>query len=136
MATHHGGWGQPLDRDVDITREVHETADIDIENTQDFLPVNTDHFEDLQHNNPMNLTALTREVYDLHQQVQAGEGQPNENLNCIEHELQRLSISLHLPAPTKPLGEVIRHYMNTLCSAKKNKPDKLLATRYICIQWT
>ena len=57
--------GQHLDRDIDITREVHETADTDIENTQDFHPVNTDHFKDLQHNNPMNLTALTREVDDL-----------------------------------------------------------------------
>ena len=42
-----------------------------------------------------------------------------ETLNCIEHELQRLSISLNPPAPTEPLGEVIRHYMNTLCSAQK-----------------
>ena len=65
MATHHGG--HPLDRDIDITREAHETTDTDIENTQDFHPVETDHFEDLQHNNPMKLTALTREVDDLHQ---------------------------------------------------------------------
>ena len=62
MATHHGGLGQPLDRDIDITGEVHKTVDTDIENTQDFHPVNTDHFEDLQHNNPAYLTALTREV--------------------------------------------------------------------------
>ena len=67
MATHNGGSGQPLDRDIDVTREAHETADTDIENTQDFFPVDADHFEDLQHNNPMKLTALTREVDDLHQ---------------------------------------------------------------------
>ena len=42
-----------------------------------------------------------------------------ETLNCIEHELQRLSISLNPPAPTEPLGEVIKHYMNTLCSTQK-----------------
>ena len=52
----------PLDRDVDITRE-----DTDIENTQDFHSVDSDHFEDLQHTNPTKLTALTREVDDLHQ---------------------------------------------------------------------
>ena len=52
MATCHGGLGQPLDRDVDVTGEVHETADTDIENTQDFHPLNTDHFKDLQHNDP------------------------------------------------------------------------------------
>ena len=42
-----------------------------------------------------------------------------ETLNCIECELQRLSISLNPPSPTDHLGEVIRHYMNTLCSAQK-----------------
>ena len=42
-----------------------------------------------------------------------------ETLNHIECELQKLSIALHPPAPTEPLGEVIRHYTNTLCSAKK-----------------
>ena len=52
MAMHHEGSGQPLDRDIDITGEVHENTDTGIENTQDFHPVNTDHLEDLQHNNP------------------------------------------------------------------------------------
>ena len=120
IATCHGGLGQPLDRDIDITRDIHETTDTDIENTQDFLPVDTDHFEDLQHNSPAKLTALTREVDDLHQQFQAGEGQPMETLNCIEHKLQRLSISFNPPMPMEHLGKVIRHYTNTLCSAKKH----------------
>ena len=119
MATCHGGSGQPLDREIDVTGEGHETTHTDIENTQDIHPVDAHHFEDLQHNNLMKLTALTREVDDLHQQVQAGEGQPTETLNCIEQELQRLSISLQPPAPTEPLGEMIRNYMNTLCSAQK-----------------
>ena len=51
-----------MDRDIDITEKVHETTDTNIENTQDFHPVDTDHFEDLQHNNPTKLTALTRKV--------------------------------------------------------------------------
>ena len=67
MATCHVGSGNPLDGDIDVTRETHETADTDIENTQDFHPVETDHFEDLEHNNPTKLTALTREIDDLHQ---------------------------------------------------------------------
>ena len=65
MATCHGGSGQPLNRDLDVTGEVHETTDTDIENTLDLHPVDTDHFEDLQHNNPAKLTPLTREVDDL-----------------------------------------------------------------------
>ena len=31
MAIHHGGLGQPLDRDIYVTREAHEAADTDIE---------------------------------------------------------------------------------------------------------
>ena len=111
----------PLDRDTDMTRETQTTVDTDVEDTQDFHPVETDHSEDLEHNNPAKLTALTRELDDLCQRVQAVEGQPTESLNLIEHELQRLSISLNPPAPTEPHGEVMRHYTNTLCSAK-NKP--------------
>ena len=77
-----------------------------------------DHFEDLEHNNPARLTAITRELDDLCQQVQAEEGQPSEALNCIERELQRLSIPLDLPACTEPLEEVLKHYTSTLCSAQ------------------
>ena len=43
-----------------------KTTDTDIENIQDFHPVDADYFEDLKHKNPMKLTALTREVDDLH----------------------------------------------------------------------
>ena len=50
MATHHGGLGQPLDRDIDETEEAHKTTNTDIENTQDFHPVEPDHFDNLQHN--------------------------------------------------------------------------------------
>ena len=87
MATHHGGLGHPLDRDIDITREAHEAADTDIEDMQDFHPVETDHLGDLEHNNPARLTAITRELYDLQQRIQAEKGQPLEALNHIEWEL-------------------------------------------------
>ena len=65
------------------------------------------------------MTTITRELDDLSQQVQTEEGQASEALNHIELELQRLSISHNPPAPTEPLGELIRHYTNTLCSAQK-----------------
>ena len=42
-----------------------------------------------------------------------------ETLNHIECELQKLTIALHPPAHTEALGEVIWHYMNSLCSAQK-----------------
>ena len=119
MATHHGGSRQPLDRDINVTREAHDATDADTEDTQDFHHVNTNHFEDLEHNNPARLTGTMRELDDLHQQVQAEEVQTSEALNCIERELQTLSISLNPLAPTEPLGEVIRHYTNILCSAQE-----------------
>ena len=46
-----------------------------------------------------------------------------ETLNHIECDLQKLSIMLHPPAPTEPLGEVIWHYTNALCSAKKKQTN-------------
>ena len=84
MATHNGGLGQPLNRDIDVTREAHKATNNDTEDTEDFHPVDTDHFEDLEHNNPARLTAITRELDDLCQCVEAEEGQPSEALNCIE----------------------------------------------------
>ena len=108
-----------MDRDIDVTKEAHEATDTDIEDMQDFHPVETDHLGDIEHNNPARLTAITRELDDLWQQVQAEEGQPSEALNYIDWELQRLSISLNPQAPTEPLGALIRHYTNTLCSSQK-----------------
>ena len=61
MATCHGGSGQPLDWDINVTREALETADTDTEDTQDFHPMDTNHCKDLEHNNP----AITRELDDL-----------------------------------------------------------------------
>ena len=119
MATHHGCLGQPLDRDIDVTREAHEATDTDIEGRQDFHLVETDCLENSEHNNPARLTAITRKLDELCQQVQAEEGQPSEALNHIERELQGLSVSFNPPAHTEPLGEVIKLYTNTLCSAQK-----------------
>ena len=65
VATHHGGSGNPLDRDIDMTRETQTTVDTDVEDSHDFHPVETDYFENLEHNNPTKLTALTRELHDL-----------------------------------------------------------------------
>ena len=122
-----------FDRDVNVTRDTHDTTDTDMEDTQEFHNVGTVNFEDLEQNNPTRVTAITRELDDLCKQVQVEEGQPCKALHCIEKELQRLSMSLNLPACTKPLGEVIKHYTNTVFSSETNQPDKLLATRNITI---
>ena len=65
---------------------------------------------------------LTRELNNVSQRVAAGEGQPMETLDCIQHELQNLSIAIHqpqLPVPAEPFGEVLHQYTDTLCSIQK-----------------
>ena len=111
MATQHGGSGQHLDRDI----TAHKTTDTEIEHAQELHH----DFEDSDTYNPTRLTAITRGLDDLCQCVQAGEGQPSEALNCTDCKLQRLFISIHPSAPLEPLEEVLKHYMDTLCSAQK-----------------
>ena len=65
MATHHGGLEKPLDREVNVTRDAHDAADTDIEDTQDFQYVEAVNFVDLEHSNSARLTAITRELDDL-----------------------------------------------------------------------
>ena len=45
----------------------HKTTDTETEHAQEFHPVHTPDFEDSEPNNPAKLTALTRELNDLHQ---------------------------------------------------------------------
>ena len=57
MATHHGGSGQPSDRDINT----HKTTDTEIKHAQEFHH----DFEDLEPINTTRLTAITRELDDL-----------------------------------------------------------------------
>ena len=78
------------------------------------------HPEDPVYDNQDRLTALMREINNLHQRVAIGEGQPAETLDHIQHELQNLSIAIHLPhPPAESLGEVIQQYLDTLCTMQK-----------------
>ena len=86
MATHHGGKGQPWDRDDILHGKDIEVNILHHEDTGDF--------ERVEQENHTNLANFIRELNDLCHRVQAGEDQPVEALLCIEHELQRLSITL------------------------------------------
>ena len=103
MATHHGGAGHPLDRGLDILTEDPEHGDINDSTLSSDVtvalggPEAVGHPEDPVYDNQDKLTALLREIKDLHQRVAAGEGQPAETLDCIQHELQNLSIAIHQP---------------------------------------
>ena len=114
MATHHGGTGQPLDRDDNPGRS-NATSDT----PQDFHPEDIDDFESIEHVNPTRLATISRELDDLCQRFQAEEGQPTDYLQHMEWELQWLSLSLHASPPPEPLDEVLKNYTDTLCSAQK-----------------
>ena len=129
MATHHGGTGHLLDRGLYILVEDPEHTDIDNESTHSSDatvalggPEAVGHPKEPVHNNQDRLTALAREINDLHQRETAGKGQPAETLDHIQHELQNLLIAIHqphAPAPDEPLREVIWYYMDTLCTTQK-----------------
>ena len=92
VATHHRGAGCPLDRDIDLHIEDSETTGLD--NNKCTSGSNTtvafggpgaeSHPNDPIYSNQAKLLALMREINDLCQWVEAGEGQPAESLDCIE----------------------------------------------------
>ena len=138
MATCHGGAGHSLDRGIGLHTEDPEPTNIDNESTHSSNatvalrePEAEGHPKDPVYNNHDILAPLTSEINDLWQWVGAGEGQPAETLDCIECELQNLSIALHPPpppTPAEPFGEVIQHYTDTLCTTQKqsNPTNSLL----------
>ena len=64
MATHHGGSGQPLDRDANMTRK-----DTDVDIPQVFHHEDTDNFENVEYENPTRLAAITSKLDDLCQKI-------------------------------------------------------------------
>ena len=55
----------------------------------------------------------------MQHKLEVTEGQPTEAINCLEHDLCRLSLALHLSALSEPLDEVLQQYTETLCTAQK-----------------
>ena len=129
MATHHRHAGCPLNRGLEILTDdtEHVNIDNDSTNSSDATvalkdPEAIGHPKDPAYENQDRLTALTREINNLHQRVAAGEGQPADTLDCIQQELQNLSIAIHQPqppAPAEPFREVLCQYLDTLCSTQK-----------------
>ena len=110
MATHHGGAGQPSERDPNL---LEQDTDIPSNHLEDI-----DNFENVEHENHTILKALTRNLDDLWQRVENVEGQPMKAINHLEHELHRLLPNLQPSALPEPLDEVLQQYTETLCSAQ------------------
>ena len=144
MATCHGGAACPLDRDIDL--HIEEAMGIDNDDVSTHGsdatvalggPEAEGHPNDPIYNNQDKLMELMREINDLHQWVEA-EGQPAESLDCIEHEIQNLSIVLHpppSPTPTVPFREVICQDKHLVHHTETNKPNQLITTGHRCFQW-
>ena len=145
MATHHRGTGCSLDRGMDVLTEEPEHADIDNESTyRSDATVALGGLEavghpiELVYSNWDRLTALMREINDLHQ-VAAGEGQPAETLDHIENELQNLSIALsttstHTCWTYQESDAAIPRYL--VYHAEAVKSHELITTRHSCFQPT
>ena len=118
-----------MNRGLDILTEDTEHTDIDNDSTHSSDAAVTlgdseavGHLECPAYGNQGRLTVLMREINDLNQRVAAGESQPVETLECIQLELQNLSIAIHQPqppAPAEPFGKVLCQYTDTLCSSQK-----------------
>ena len=95
MATHHRGTGPPLERDPN-----HQEQDIDTPN--DYEHEDIDDFENVENENHTQLNDLTKALDYLQIKVDAAKGQSTEAINHLECELHRLSLALHLSAPSEP----------------------------------
>ena len=62
-----------------------------------------DNCENEEHENHATLKSLNKELDSLWHRVETDKGQPTETINCLEHELHRLSLALHSSAPLDPL---------------------------------
>ena len=133
MATHHRGAGCPIARVIDLHVEDTETKGLDNDNesisSSDTTialggPEAEGHPNELILSKQAKLTALMRDINDLHQWLKPGEGQPVESLDHMKWELQNLSLALQpqpspAPTPTEPFQEVIHQYTDTMCTRKK-----------------
>ena len=62
---------------------------------------------------------MANEIDYLQQKVKANETQPMDTVSHLEHELNRLALTLYMSTLPGPLDEVLQQYSNTLCTAQK-----------------
>ena len=130
MATPHRCAECPLDRGINLNAEDPEPTDIDNESNHSSDataalggPEAEGHPKDPVYSNHNKLTVLTREINDLCQWVEAGEGQPVESLDHIGCELQNLLTALHPLPPPHKLNPLEKWYatIKTPCVPHRNK---------------
>ena len=88
-------------------------------NTQDEYQTDTNDLENIEPDHQAGLRALTRELEQLWQMVKANDNDPMDAISHLQHRLNQLALTLHLPMPVEPIGEVLNKYTGTLCNAQK-----------------
>ena len=111
MATCYGGIGNALVNDS-------EPQDINA-NIQDEYQANINDLENIEPDHQAGLRALTRELEQLWQTVKANNNDPMDAISHLECRLNQLALTLHLPTPMEPIGEVLNKYTDTLCNTPK-----------------
>ena len=111
MVPHHGGTGQPLEKEPNPQEQ-------DIYVPNDYQE-DVDDFENIEHENHTQLRELMNEVDHLQNKVEATENQPTEAISYLECKLHRLTLALHPSALQEPLNEVLQQYTETLYTVQK-----------------
>ena len=111
MATCYGGIGNALVNDS-------EPQNINA-NVQDEYQAYINDLENIEPDHQAGLRALTHELEQLWQTVEANDNDPIDAISHLECRLNQLALTLHLPMPVEPIGEVLNKYTDTLCNAQK-----------------
>ena len=104
MATHYGGIG-------DTSMANPESKDIDSDSQENYQE------EHVKFDPPVSLQHLMHKMEQLRQTVEDKDNDPRDAIKYLEQKLNQLAITL-CPS-TKPIGEVLNRYANTLCTNQK-----------------
>ena len=108
MVSHYGQIG-----DISMSNSEHHNMDAD-----DYQADIND-LENFEPSHQAGLRDLTCKIEQIWQTIEANDNDPMDALSQLECKLNQLAITLHLPMPAEPIGEVLNKYTNTLCNTQK-----------------
>ena len=111
MTTHYGGIGN-----TSVNNSEPQDIDADI---QDNYQADINDLENIEPDHQARLKDLTWKIEQLWQTIKANNNDPMDAISHLECKLNQLLLTLHLPMPVEPIGEVLNKYTNTLCNAQK-----------------
>ena len=89
MATHYGGIGNANDSEPqDINANIQD---------QDEYQADINDLENIEPDHQAGLRALTHELEQLWQTIEANDNDPMDAISHLEHRLNQLALTLHLP---------------------------------------